>query len=627
MKEYKHVFQPIKIGQITIKNRIEFPPVGPHLATSEGYVSRELIEWGRQFARGGAGIVTIGDSATIAPAGPPHQGYAIHIGTDKSINPLNRFAETIQRYGAKASIQLNAHSRRSPTEMLPEDIKAIIDSYADAAVRCWKAGMDMIMVHGAHGHLFSQFLSLKTNHRTDAYGGRFLNRARLAMEVLEAIRDKVGDKLAVEYRISGDELVPGGPTPEELLEFAKLIQNKIDLIHVSVGNLYVAETMPMMNQPTYFPRGLNLKYSELYKRELKIPVSTVGSYNLEIAEKAISEDKADIVAMARTQIADPDCVNKARSGHSDKIRPCIRCNNCINRSHYLFLSTRCSVNPVIGREAEFVNWPVPAKRKKIVVIGGGPGGLEAARTAAERGHKVVLMEKEDHLGGTLNAAAAASFKADMKKYLEWAISTIMNNPRVTIRLSTEATPEKIKTEKPDVLVIAAGSRPIIPEVPGIHRQSVVWAGDVELGKVQVGDRVVVAGAGLTGSETALHLAQQGKKVTLIDMLELPQIDADASQINILTLRKLLNEQGVKTQTEVKLESISEKVVMVADKNSTKFEIPCDTIVLALGLEPRTDITRIFENLASEVYIIGDCNNRRGNLLKAVAEGFFAAMEI
>ena len=364
MNDYINIFKPLKIGKTELKNRIEFPPVGPHLGTSDGYVSRELIEWGRQFARGGAAIVTLGDSATLAPPGPIHPGYAVHVGTEKCINPLNRFAETIQRYGAKASIQLNYHNRCPPGQMSLEEINLIIESYAQAAYRCLKAGMDMIMVHGAHGHVLSQFVSRKSNSRTDEYGGSFPNRARLAMSVLEAIRDKVGDKLAIEYRISADEMVPGGPTIEEQLEFAALIQDRIDLIHVSVANLYAPETLPMLNQPTYFPRGLNLKYAETFKKALKIPVATVGSYNLEMAEQIIGQNKADVVAIARTLISDPGCVNKAGGGRADQIRPCIRCNNCINRSHELFLSTRCSVNPVIGWEDEMFSVSASGQKKE-----------------------------------------------------------------------------------------------------------------------------------------------------------------------------------------------------------------------------------------------------------------------
>jgi NADPH-dependent 2,4-dienoyl-CoA reductase/sulfur reductase-like enzyme len=262
-----------------------------------------------------------------------------------------------------------------------------------------------------------------------------------------------------------------------------------------------------------------------------------------------------------------------------------------------------------------------------VVVGGGPAGMEAARRAAGRGHEVVLFEKEAHLGGALTMASAAPFKEDMRKYLEWAIRTTGNTPNLTVKLSTEATPEKIKAENPDALIIAVGSTPIIPQIPGVDRKNVVWAGDVDLGKVKVGERVVLAGAGLTGSETALYLAQQGKKVTLIDRLTLEEINAGSPSINIRTLRGMLDKLNVDVKTEVKLEEITSTGVLIIDKNWNRMEIPCDTVVFSLGVEPRKGIVEMFKDLAPDVYVVGDCNNQMGNLIKATSEGFFAAMDI
>jgi 2,4-dienoyl-CoA reductase-like NADH-dependent reductase (Old Yellow Enzyme family)/thioredoxin reductase len=626
MSKFQNIFLPFKIGNMTVKNRIEFPPVGPLLANG-GLVSRELIEWGRAFARGGAAVVTLGDSAVILPQGMSPAGNALNLGTDQAINPLNRYAETVQRYGARASIQLNHHSDSSPGDMTKEDLKTLISSYAAAAQRCLRAGMDMVLIHGAHGQLISQFVSPRKNHRTDNYGGTLKNRARLAAEILEAIRNKVGDKLAIEYRISADEFVPDGLSLEEQLAFAKLIQDKIDLIHVSVGMLDVPATHPRMIQPTYVPRGINVAFAERFKQELMIPVTTVGSLNLEMAEQIILENKADMVAIARTLIADPDCINKARRGDEDNIRPCVRCNTCIYRTHSQRLPVRCAVNPQIGREAESVYLDKSGGRKKVVVVGGGPAGMEAARRAAGRGHGVLLLEKEAVLGGTLKIAAAAPFKADMHQYLDWAVRTTLNTPDLTVRLSTEATPEMIKAEKPDALIIAAGSTPVIPPIPGIERKNVVWAGDIELEKVQAGNRVIVAGAGLTGSETALSLAQKGKKVTLIDMLPIETIDANIPLVNITALRKMLKDLDVDIKTEVKLESITETGVTLIDKSWNRTAIPCDTVVLALGVEARTDLAGLLSDPQLQAYTVGDCHNQPGNLYNAISQGFFAAMEI
>lgn len=629
MSEYRHVFTPIKIGKITVKNRIETAPAMPFLATIDGDASRELIEWETAFARGGAGIVTIGDSP-ISSEIATRVGHILNLGSDKTTAALNRLAEPIKRYGAKASIELTYFQpgvRKLPADVTTSEIKSIIRSYADAAHRCLNGGMDMIMIHGAHGHFISQFFSPRNNRRTDNYGGTSQNRARFVTEIMEAIRDRVGDRLAIEYRMSAEELTPGGLTLEEQLEFATIIQDKIDLLHVSVGSSFAPDLSRLMIQPAYVPRGMNIHYAERFKKELKIPVTALGSIDMAIAEQIIAEGKADMAAMNRTFIADPECVNKARQGRDDTIRPCIRCNTCINRTHRYFIPVHCAVNPLSGREAEYINIPAPQKRKKAVIVGGGPAGMEAGRRAAERGHEAVILEKDAEPGGALIMASAAPFKADMKAYLEWAIRMTKNTPGLTVRLSTEATPERIQAEKPDALIIAAGSESIIPDIPGINGKNTVTAGDTDTGKAETGDRIVIAGAGLTGSETALHLAQQGKQVTLIDSLSPEDIELNYPFTDLMTVWDLLKKQKVEIRTGVTLEAINETGAAVTGEDGEKTLIPCDTVVLALGVRPRTEVIERLKGLAPEVYVIGDCNNRRGNLYSATEEGFFAAMEI
>ncbi|MEW6425057.1 MAG: FAD-dependent oxidoreductase [Bacillota bacterium] len=656
MKSFQKVFEPIKIGNLEIKNRIEFSPMDTCLATPEGWVTRELIAFYKARARGGAGIITVGDSPIDYDYAKNHNGL-INLGDDRVIPGLSELAEAVQRYGAKISIELNHGGRMVPPEVLrgkrpvapspippaggeapgetkrariqemdQDMIAEVVEKYADAAYRCLRAGFEMVMLHGAHGHLLAQFLSPYSNKRTDHYGGSLENRARFPLEVLAAVRKRVGGRLAIEYRISATELVPGGLTVEETIEFLKMIEDKIDLVNVSVGTMSDPAVVPHVIQPAYFPHAYNVHYAEKIKKALRIPVVTVGSItDLEMADRIIADGKADLVAMARALIADPDLPNKTRFGRLEEVRPCVRCDYCGGQRSVLSLPVRCAVNPVTGRELEFGSIRPAEKKKKVVIVGGGPAGMEAAIVASSRGHQVTLYEKEGKLGGALTMAAAPPFKADMKRFLEWLRQATRRHP-VEIKLSTEATPEAVKAEQPDVLILAAGATPILPDVPGVNRSSVVWAGDIHLDRVEAGEKVVVAGAGMTGCEAALHLAQQGKKVTLVDMVGPAEIARDMTDTNRTGLMQLLHKHDVEFRLEVKLEEVTERGVVVIDRQWERHEIPADTVVLSLGFRSRSEVVEAFRGLAPEVYVIGDCQKPR-NLRAAIHDAFNVAVEI
>jgi 2,4-dienoyl-CoA reductase-like NADH-dependent reductase (Old Yellow Enzyme family)/thioredoxin reductase len=651
--KYNNVFSPFKIGNVEVKNRIETPPMLSCMATADGFMTREMMEFYGAFARGGSGIVTIGDSAVDYEYGKGHHGQ-LNLGDDRTIAGLSNFVEFIQKFGAKASIEINHPGRMASvkvlngkypiapscvtttsdivarrkvmtTEMDQAIINRVVENYADAAYRCLMAGFEIVMIHGAHGNLLAQFVSPLTNKRSDKYGGDLKNRAQFVVEVLQAIRNRVGNQLAIEYRVSGSELDPEGMQEKDTIEFIKIIEDKIDLVHVSLGLVNDPRYLPAMAQPTYFSHNYNVERAAAIKKAVRIPVTCVGSIiDLATADRIISEGKADIVAMGRPQIADPEIVNKSRRGELDDIRPCIRCQVCGEKPSN-FYPVRCTVNPIVGREIEYRYLPPAAKKKKVVIIGGGPAGMQAAITASSRGHQVFLFEKEKELGGALRYAAGPSFKSDMKRYLDWLIRKTRQSTS-DIRLSCKATVKNIKEEQPDVLILSVGGEPVMPDIPGIKEKQVVWAGNVDLDQVKTGERVVVAGAGMTGCETALHLAQQGKKVTIIDMLGEPEIAKDASYSGKLALLELLNQHGVVIKTETQLVEITDLAAIVVDNRKKRYELPADTVVLALGLKPLSKVVRTFHGLIDDEYIIGDCSTP-GNLIHAIHDGFNVAMEI
>ena len=416
----------------------------------------------------------------------------------------------------------------------------------------------------------------------------------------------------------------------DALKFAKSIQHKVDLLHVSVGNLYHIPSIAYMIQPTYLPLATNVRYAELFKKALDIPVTTVGSFTMELAEQAIASGQADMVAMIRSFVADPDVVNKARLGRGSEIRPCIRCCICTGDDpHGCPKPLRCAVNPVSGRNLQFDLIPKSETSKKVVVIGGGAGGMEAARRLQERGHRVVLFEKTAQLGGTLLAASANKLKSDIKRYTDWSIRMTEQTPGIDVRLNTEATSALVSSEKPDAVILAAGSTPFIPPIPGIHGENVCLAVDVDLGKASVGQKIVLIGAGLTGTETAVVLAQEGHDVTVIDMLPLEVIDGKgaASRSIIASLRGMSEKARVKVLTGLKAERISKTEVTARSISGELVTLPCDTVVLSMGVKPRSELIEEFRAIAHDFYVIGDCNSAMGNITSAVREGFYAAMNI
>ncbi|MDR0851011.1 MAG: FAD-dependent oxidoreductase [Clostridiales Family XIII bacterium] len=654
-QKFNHLFSPLKVGHTVIRNRIEFAPGCYMLATGDGMVTREMISYYQSVAEGGAGIVTVGESPIDFKHAAGHR-FQLNLGNPYVHAGLCQLGEAIHKNGAMASIEINHNGnqiitsglpaisssprftiredrtakaegrrRRPVMEMTLSDIEDVIDGFVNAFATVQKAGFEMAMLHSGHGHLISQFISPYANHRDDNYGGNFENRLRFFDELLTAIRAKVGKNFIIETRVSGDELLEGGLHQEEMLEIMKRVQDRVDLCHVSAATLQDPLLTIYQMQPPYIEHGVNVHFAEFFKKNLDIPVTTVGAINDPVmANDIVATGKADVVAMIRAQLADHEFANKARKGEEEDIRPCIRCMTCIRWTGERAHPIRCSVNPLVGRESEYQYGYVqpPKKKRNVAIIGGGPAGMQAAITAAERGHEATIYEKDGVLGGTMILAATLPFKDDMRRYLKWLIRQVEKTPGVTVKLNTEATPELIKAENYDAIIVAGGSTPIIPKIPTEDPAKVVWVGDVDTGKVVPGQRIVMAGGGLSGLESALALAEQGKEVTVIDMIPESKFGAEGPRGGVYLNKNL----GTNFITEVKLVRVTKEGAVIEDKNWRESVIPCDTVILALGVKARTELIEQFTGLAEDVIFIGDIRYPH-NIFQAVHDGFHAGYRL
>ncbi len=654
MASWESLDRPMKIGSLTAKNRIEAAPTLTCIAHADQSVSAELVEFYRTQAKGGAGIITVLETAIDSDRAIT-QPTQLNLGSDFYIPALTSVAEAIKSQGALASIQLNHGGRQAvsqlnggrnpigPSRMVgvfTEDrrrgeqvveemslamIDEVIDHYAEAALRAQKAGFDMVMVHAGHGWLISQFVSPAVNTRTDEYGGSLENRVRFGLRVIEAIRDRCGPHFPIEWRMSASDLVPGGLEIADAIEYALLVQDKVDCLQVSAGMIAEPRTYPYTHPSVYLPHGENVERAAEIKKAVTIPVGVVGAIlDLDEAGEWVAAGQADFVALCRALIADPALPKKTFRGRKAEAVPCIRCNACLIRGAHS-LPVRCAVNPWAVREEYYRCLPPIARKKKVVVVGGGPAGMEAALVASSRGHDVTLLEKEDRLGGNLWSASGPAFKDDWKRYLEYQLRQ-MERSRVTVRLGTEATPALVAAEAPDEVIVAVGAEPVWPDVPGIDGANVFLAGDVMCGQEVPGDRVVVAGDGGMGQETALHLARQGKEVAIIEIPGGSGPDQTVNFVDVMALEDQLEAYGIRVRKGLVLEGVTDGKVTVRSAVGETQELPADAVVVAPNLRARSETVEALVASALEVYVVGDCRAPR-ILYNAVHEGFEAALEI
>ncbi len=658
--KYPHLFEPIVLGKVFYKNRIFYSPTG----YKEQPVD-EPVNYYERKAMGGASSVCVGDG-TISADGAA-RGNQLRLDNRRTVPALEQISAGIIRHNSVPAIEIlhagncahfaleNGGKLYGPVagvdghgneiyEMTEEMILATIKDYAAAAALAKRGGFERIVLHAGHGWQLSQFLSPNVNTRKDMWGGPSIeNRARFARAVCDSIRKKCPD-MTLEVRISGSECYEGGYGIEEGIEIAKQLDGHCDLIHVSASSHEDPLAITLMSPSMFHPEGVNVKYAAEIKKYVSTPVATVGALaDPELMEEIIATGKADVVEVARGLIADPDIPMKAMLGKEDEIRRCMRCLACY--SHHMKRSNyRCSINPEIGNEHE-IKHEIPVKhKKKVLVVGGGVGGMQAALTASERGHEVILCEKSAQLGGILRCEELVPFKNRMTDYLDYQ-ARMLEKSDVDVRLNTEVTPELANEIKADVIIAAMGADAMAPTfIKGWDRPNVIAAEELYTCPETAGENVVILGGGLVGMELAAFLGMLGKKVTLLEMM--PTLNDAGNNLHGLALSGEFATYGVKISTSTKAIEITEEGVIgeftgeKPDAPQMQFDtphypamgesgtmlFPADTVAYALGRLPRRADALKLRECAPEFYMIGDCVAMK-NIQAATSAGYFVARDI
>jgi 2,4-dienoyl-CoA reductase-like NADH-dependent reductase (Old Yellow Enzyme family)/thioredoxin reductase len=628
------IFKPGRIGSMTLRNRLVLPAMGTNLGTEEGYVTDRLINYHRVRAKGGVGL-SITELVCVDPPKGKVSSRQLCIDDDRFILGLRELARAIQQGGARAAIQLHhtgaatradiigtqpvapSPIRRAPVfdvprELTVEEIRYLVSRFATAARRAKEAEFDGIEIHAAHSYLLQQFLSRTFNHRQDEYGGCLENRARFLLEIIRAIRSSVGRDYPLWCRINGEE-IGGGITIEEAKEVARMAEEAgVDAINVSGA--------PSV-RPPFAPRGWALPLAQEIKKVVNVPVIVVGRLTMELGEEALRQGKADFIALGRPLIVDPDLPTKVATHQEEDVRPCIECNLCLEEYAMAGRETECSVNSAVGREAEYRIEPTD-KPKKVLVVGGGPAGMEAARVAALRGHQVMLYERENRLGGQLSLAAEPPYKSDLAIFTDYQARQV-RKAGVKIELKKGVDAALFSDLKPEVVILATGILPLIPQIPGINKDNVVTAEDVLSHKVKMGRRVIILGGGIVGCETALLLADQGKEVTVVEML--PAMATKMVPSIREALLGTLSSKGVLMLTGIRVEEITSSGMIFRDAEGKPQVIEADNIVLAAGAVSNNQLAEELRGKA-EFYVIGDALEPR-RIKEAISEGYHVGRKI
>ncbi len=651
MSKYPHLFSPLKVGNLTLRNRIEAAPMSPHSLTPEGYIGKEELAFFEMKAAGGAAIVIIGEAIVHEKTGIG-RFPCVNLENPDTMPSLVAVAKAIKRHGAIPSIELQ-HAGKSGfydkklrkrgvrygpsheiladgTEilMMPEEmIQEIVEAFGKAAAFAQKAGFEMVMIHGGHGWLISQFLSPLENRRNDKFGGSLENRAHLALMVVDSIHKHAGHNFPIEFRMNGDEFIPGGFSQEDGINFAKMIDGKVDLIHVSAGSHEVQKLFVRTHPSMFLPHGPNVYLAAEIKKHVRTPVITLGGIGeVEMMEDILASGKADVIGLARALLADPYLPQKAAAGKTEEITPCLRCfDGCLGLTPDPG-PWSCCVNPVLSYQDEDSPSARPSvRRKKVLIAGGGPAGMQAAITASAQGHHVTLCERGKSLGGAIKYAEFVPFHSDMvgyRKYLEYMVK----KSGAVVMLNTEVTPEFLAAQRPDVVIAALGATPIVPDIPGIKDKKVIMAADVYKAGAVLGNKIVIMGGGLVGVEEGINLAMQGKDVTVVEMLE--EIVRDSNWIHRIALNLELEKlaQNLKVVTGTRGKAVTEEGLLCEGQDGREVLYRAENVICAVGYRPLTPVVDQWRGLALEFYSIGDCV-RPGKIYDAIHTAYETAMNL